>query len=157
MGPEVFEHAEMVATVIRVHDVAASVEWYQAKLGLEPVHVGSDGPDHPIAAFAIAGGVVSLWQLPPGPRRLRDDIERTTYVAAVVNGDLEARRRALESRGVEVGELRRSANNEFFWFYDPDGNRFELSRPLTAEHREAAAKVVTGTQGHHNGPKRDQR
>jgi hypothetical protein len=24
----------------------------------------------------------------------------------------------------------RSANNEFVWFHDPDGNRFELSRPL---------------------------
>jgi len=141
MRARVFEQAEMMATVIRVRDVAASVEWYRDKLDLDPLHVGSDGRDHPIAAFAIAGSVISLWQLPPGSRRPRADADHNTYVAAVVNGDLEAPRRALESRGVEVGELRRSANNEFFWFCDPDGNRFELSRPLTAEYREAAARI----------------
>ena len=145
MGAKVFEQAEMMATIIRVRDVAASVEWYREKLDLDPLHVGSDGPDHPIAAFAIAGSVISLWQLPPGSRRPRDDTDVSTYVVAVVKGDLEAQRRALEARGVEVGELRRSANNEFFWFYDPDGNRFELSRPLTDESREAAAKAVRET------------
>ncbi len=144
MPRKLFDQAEMMATVIRVHDVAASVEWYRDKLDLEPLHVGSDGPDHPIAAFEIAGGVVSLWQLPSGPLPTRDDTERSTYVAAVMTGDLEAQRNVLESRGVEVSELRRSANNEFFWFYDPDGNRFELSRPLTAEYREAAAGIVSG-------------
>ena len=66
MGGKVFEQAEMMATVIRVHDVAASVEWYRDKLDLDPLHVGSDGPDHPIAAFEIAGSVISLWQLPLG-------------------------------------------------------------------------------------------
>ena len=145
MGGSTFEHAEVMATVIRVHDVAASVEWYRDKLDLDPLYVGSDGPDHPIAAFAIAGSVISLWQLPPGPRRPRASAEQHTYVAAVMKGDLEAQRRALEARGVEVGELRRSANNEFFWFHDPDGNRFELSRPLTAEFRDAAAKTVSST------------
>ena len=145
MGAKVFEQAEMMATIIRVHDVAASVEWYRDKLDLDPLHVGSDGPDHPVAAFEIAGSVISLWQLPPGARRPPDDADHNTYVVAVVKGDLEAQRRALESRGVEVGELRRSANNEFFWFYDPDGNRFELSRPLTAEYRKAAAKIASGT------------
>jgi catechol 2,3-dioxygenase-like lactoylglutathione lyase family enzyme len=44
--------------------------------------------------------------------------------------DLGAARQALIEKGVEVGEVRRSANNEFVWFHDPDGNRFELSRPL---------------------------
>jgi catechol 2,3-dioxygenase-like lactoylglutathione lyase family enzyme len=141
----VFEQAEMMATIIRVHDVAASVAWYRDKLDLDPVHVGSDGPEHPIAAFAIAGSVISLWQLPPGLRRPRESTDQTTYVVAVMKGDLEAQRRILESRGVEVGELRRSANNEFFWFYDPDGNRFEVSRPLTAEYREAADRLSKGT------------
>ena len=145
MGARVFEQAEMLATIIRVRDVAASVEWYRDKLDLDPLHVGSDGPDHPIAAFAIAGSVISLWQLSPGSRRSRADADDNTYVVAVVDGDLEAQRQTLASRGVEVGELRRSANNEFFWFHDPDGNRFELSRPLTAEYREAAARIVSGS------------
>jgi hypothetical protein len=51
-------------------------------------------------------------------------------VVVVTNGDLEDARQALIERGVDVGEVRKSANNEFVWFYDLDGNRFELSRPL---------------------------
>ncbi len=122
----------MVATVVRVRDVAASVRWYRDRLGLEPLHVGSDGPDHPVAAYAIAGAVVSLWQLPAGTHRVREDNDRNSYLVAVMNGDLEPVRQALNERGVEVSEIRRSANNEFVWFHDPDGNRFELSRPLPA-------------------------
>jgi len=83
-----------------------------------------------IAVYTIAGAVVSLWQLPADQARVREDNDRNTYVVVVLNGDLEPVRRALIDRGVDVGEVRRSANNEFVWFYDPDGNRFELSRPL---------------------------
>ena len=138
MGARVFEQAEMMATVIRVHDVVVRRSRFARCFDLRAVARRVGRPDHPIAAFEIAGSVISLWQLPPGARRPAADADHNTYVVAVVNGDLEAQRRALESRGVEVGELRRSANNEFFWFYDPDGNRFELSRPLTAEYRQAA-------------------
>jgi catechol 2,3-dioxygenase-like lactoylglutathione lyase family enzyme len=126
----IFDDASMVATVLRVRDVAASVSWYREKLGLEPVHVGADGADHPFAGYQIAGSTVSIWQLPAGQSRVRDENDRNTYVVAVMNGELESARRALLSRGVDVGEIRRSANNEFLWFHDPDGNRFELSRPL---------------------------
>jgi len=126
----IFDDASMVATVVRVRDVAASVRWYREKLGLEPIHVGADGPDHPIATYAIAGSVVTLWQLPSGQARTGQDNNRNTYMVVVMKDDLEPARRALIEKGVEVGEVRRSANNEFVWFHDPDGNRFELSRPL---------------------------
>jgi len=128
--PGIFDDASMVATVVRVRDVAASVRWYREKLELEPIHLGADGPDHPIATYAIAGSVVTLWQLPSGQARAGQDNDRNTYVAVVMKDDLEPARRALIEKGVEVGEVRRSANNEFVWFHDPDGNRFELSRPL---------------------------
>jgi catechol 2,3-dioxygenase-like lactoylglutathione lyase family enzyme len=128
----IFDNASMVTMILRVRDVAASTAWYREKLGMEPIYVGSDGPDHPIAAYAIAGGVVSLWQLPPGQSRVRRHNDRNSYVCAVTTGDLEAVRRTLVERGVDVGEIRRSANNEFVWFHDLDGNRFELSRPLIA-------------------------
>jgi catechol 2,3-dioxygenase-like lactoylglutathione lyase family enzyme len=126
----VFDDASMVSTIVRVRDVAASVAWYREKLGLEPIHVGADGPEHPIAVYTIAGAVVSLWQLPANQVRVREENDRNTYVVVVVNGDLEPARRTLIDRGVDVGEVRRSANNEFVWFHDLDGNRFELSRPL---------------------------
>jgi hypothetical protein len=61
---------------------------------------------------------------------MREDNDRNTYVVVVLNGDLEPARRVLIDRGVDVGEVRRSTNNEFVWFHDLDGNRFELSRPL---------------------------
>jgi len=126
----IFDDASMVSTVVRVRDVAASVAWYREKLGLEPIHVGADGPEHPIAVYTIAGAVVSLWQLPANQARVLEDNDRNSYVVVVMNGDLEPARLALIDRGVDVGEVRRSANNEFVWFHDLDGNRFELSRPL---------------------------
>jgi len=58
------------------------------------------------------------------------DNDRNSYVVVVVNGELKPARRALIDRGVDVGEVHRSANNEFVWFHDLDNNRFELSRPL---------------------------
>ena len=130
VAPGIFDDASMVATVVRVRDVAASVRWYREKLGLEPIHVGADGPDHPIATYAIAGSVVTLWQLPSGQARVAEDNDRNTYVVVVMKDDLGPAQQALIEKGVEVGEVRRSANNEFVWFHDPDGNRFELSRPL---------------------------
>jgi len=44
--------------------------------------------------------------------------------------DLQPHGKTMIDRGVDVGNIRRSANNEFVWFHDLDGNRFELSRPL---------------------------
>jgi catechol 2,3-dioxygenase-like lactoylglutathione lyase family enzyme len=130
MTSNIFADASTVSTVIRVRDVTASVAWYREKLGLEPIHVGADGPDHPIAVYTIAGSVLTLWQLPPNHARVRADNDRNSYVVVVTNGDLDDARQALIERGVDVGEVRRSANNEFVWFHDLDGNRFELSRPL---------------------------
>jgi catechol 2,3-dioxygenase-like lactoylglutathione lyase family enzyme len=131
MTPGIFDDASMAATILRVRDVAASVRWYRDMLGLEPLRVGADGAAHPFASYAIAGAVVSLWQLPAGQERRREDNDRNSYVVVVMNSDLEAVRQALVEKGVETGDVRRSANNEFVWFHDLDGNRWELSRPLT--------------------------
>jgi catechol 2,3-dioxygenase-like lactoylglutathione lyase family enzyme len=132
MTRNLFDDASMIATVLRVRDVSASIVWYREKLGLEPVHVGADGPEHPFASFSIAGSIVSLWQLPSGQDRSIDDAEGSSYVVVVMNADLEPVREALAADGVTVTEVRRSAQNELVWFYDLDGNRFELSRPAHA-------------------------
>jgi catechol 2,3-dioxygenase-like lactoylglutathione lyase family enzyme len=127
----IFDGASMAATVLRVRDVDASVGWYREKLGLEPIHVGADGPEHPFASFSIAGSIVSLWQLPPGQAHVIEDNDTNSYVVVVMDSDLESIRSALAAKDVEVSEVRRSERNEFLWFYDLDGNRFELSRPST--------------------------
>jgi hypothetical protein len=86
MTSSVFADASMMTTVVRVRSVAASVEWYREKFGLEPIHVGSDGPDQPIAAYAIAGSVVSLWQLPADAAK-PSNTDSATYLVAVANAD----------------------------------------------------------------------
>jgi catechol 2,3-dioxygenase-like lactoylglutathione lyase family enzyme len=132
MTTSVFAGASAVMTIVRVRDVRASVQWYCDSLGLDPVHLGADGPEHPFAVYSIAGSMVSLWQLPAGQSRVREDNDRNSYVAVVMDDDLESLRQMLLDKGVKVGDIHRSANNEFVWFYDPDGNRFELTRPLAA-------------------------
>jgi catechol 2,3-dioxygenase-like lactoylglutathione lyase family enzyme len=129
----IFAEASMAATVLRVRSVEDSVAWYRDKLGLAPIHVGDDGPEHPIASFMIAGAVVALWQLAPGETIGADEDDIGTYVVAVMSDDLQPFRERLVQRGVNVGAISRSANNEYLWFYDPDGNRFELSRPRPAD------------------------
>ena len=130
MSAGIFDDASMVSTVIRVRDVAASVGWYREKLAVWRRFTWVPTADHPIAVYRIAGSVVSMWQLPVGQARVRDDNDRNTYVVIVMDGDLAHVRQALLDRGVDVGEIRSSSDNEFVWFHDPDGNRFELSRPL---------------------------
>jgi catechol 2,3-dioxygenase-like lactoylglutathione lyase family enzyme len=131
MTPSVWDKASMLSTVLRVRDVKSSVGWYRNKLGLEPLHVGADGPDHPFATFVIAGAVITLWQLPTAEALVMRDSDQSSYVVIVMDIDLDAIRALLMENGVEVSEVRRSTNNEYLWFHDPDGNRFELSRPRT--------------------------
>jgi catechol 2,3-dioxygenase-like lactoylglutathione lyase family enzyme len=135
----------MASTIVRVADLDASVAWIRDKLGIEPLHVGADG-EHPIAAYAIAGMVMSLWQLPAGVRHDRASDDTSSYVVIVVDDDPADVRTELERRNVEVGALRESANASFFWFYDPDGNRFEIARPTTPEMRAARDAARGATQ-----------
>ena len=119
------------AVLLRVADVATSVTWYREHLELEPVHVGADeagGVSHPYAGYQVAGTTIGLWQLPPGQQRTSRDADRTTYVVLLTAADPGEMRVELRSRGVVVDELRESAEATFFWFYDPDGNRWEVSR-----------------------------
>jgi catechol 2,3-dioxygenase-like lactoylglutathione lyase family enzyme len=146
MDDNLFGNAAMMATIIRVRDVGASVKWYRDNLGLTPIHLGSDGPEHPIAAYAIGNSIFTLWQLPAGGERVPADNDRNSYVVMVMDSDLEPVRQRLAGQGVEVGALRRSVNNEFFWFYDPDYNRFEVSRPITAEFEAAAKRAIRQAQ-----------
>ena len=130
MTGSAFDGASMAVTVLRARNVDASVVWYRDKLGLEPLHVGADGPGHPFATFSVAGSVVTLWQLPHGQARATEVDDTGSYMVIVLDADLESVRIALAENGVRVSEVRQSARNEFVWFYDLDGNRFELSRPL---------------------------
>ncbi len=90
MTPPIFADASMVTTIVRVRNVTASVRWYRDNLGSGADAGGSDGTEHPFAVYAIAGSVVSLWQLPAGQSRAQEENDRNSYVAVVMNSDLES-------------------------------------------------------------------
>jgi catechol 2,3-dioxygenase-like lactoylglutathione lyase family enzyme len=125
----------MVTTVLRVSDLAASVEWFRDRLKIEPAFVSPHDAVEPLAAIPFAGAVLTLWQLPRGEERQRTDLDLTTYVVVVVDGELDPVHDRLVAAGVEVTEVAPGADNERFYFFDPDGNRFEVSRPTRSDRQ----------------------
>jgi catechol 2,3-dioxygenase-like lactoylglutathione lyase family enzyme len=119
----------MVTTVVRVTDLAASVAWFRDRLKIEPAFVSPRDAAEPLASFPFAGAILTLWELPRGEERHRVDDDRTTYVVVVIEGDLDPIHDRLATAGVEVTDVGPGADNERFYFFDPDGNRFEVSRP----------------------------
>ena len=125
----------MVTTVLRVSDLAASVTWFRDRLEIEPVFVSPHDAAEPLASFPFAGAVLTLRELPPGEERDRIDDDRTTYVVVVIDGELGPVHDRLAAAGVQVTEVGPGADNERFFFFDPDGNRFEVSRPTPDRRR----------------------
>jgi catechol 2,3-dioxygenase-like lactoylglutathione lyase family enzyme len=119
----------MVTTVLRVSDLDASVTWYRDRLKIEPVFVSPQDAAERLASFPFAGAVLTLWQLPAGEERDRIDQSLTTYVVVVIDGAPDPVRDRLAAAGVEVTEVAPGSDNKRFFFFDPDGNRFEVSRP----------------------------
>jgi catechol 2,3-dioxygenase-like lactoylglutathione lyase family enzyme len=119
----------MVTTVLRVSDLDASVTWYRDRLKIEPVYVSPQDAAERLASFPLAGAVLTLWQLPLDEERDRIDQSLTSYVVVVIDGAPDPVHDRLAAAGVEVTEVAPGADNERFFFFDPDGNRFEVSRP----------------------------
>lgn len=122
--------ARMVAPVLRVRDLGASIAWYRDRLGLTPGYVSPADATEPFATFDLGGPLV-LWQLPVGVVRDRDHNDRNSHIVVVVDGPLGAVRDRLVAQGLEVTEIRTGSDNQYFDLYDPDANRFEISRPRT--------------------------
>ncbi|MHB1584504.1 MAG: VOC family protein [Acidimicrobiales bacterium] len=122
--------ARMVAPVLRVRDLEVSTAWYRERLGLTPGYLSPAGAVEPLATFDLGGPLV-LWQLPAGTSRHRDENDRNSHIVVVVDGPLGDVRDRLVARGVEVTEIRTGSDNEYFDLFDPDANRFEISRPRT--------------------------
>ena len=138
------QQVQLATVVLRVADLERSVEWYRDMLGMSPIHKGVDGDTPPYAVYDVSGVIVTVWQLFPGQRRNAEENDRNSYVITVYDGDIVALRDSLVARGVKADEMRDSKNNRFFWFYDLDDNRWEVSQPTTDESRAAAQEVIGG-------------
>lgn len=140
--PGLLADVQLASLILRVADLDRSIEWYDHHLGLRPVHRGQDGNTPGYAAYVVGGVVLTMWELPEGQDRHDQDNNRNSYVVLVCAGDIEERRDELVSRGVPAGAMRTSKNNRFFWFHDPDGNRWEVSQPTTEEQADAADEIL---------------
>lgn len=131
----------MAADSLYVSDLDASVAWYRDVLGLEPIFEGKD--KHPFATYNVGG---FLFVLEP-TRALWQGAGQTGSGAATIN--LVTDRSPAEildelrAAGVDCSDIVDSPGFSSFLFKDPDGNRFYITRPITAA---AAAEVETAAQ-----------
>jgi catechol 2,3-dioxygenase-like lactoylglutathione lyase family enzyme len=124
----VLDEAASGGPLLRVANRDRTVVWFRTVLGVEPLVVASDGNDHPFAAFVVGGMHFAVWQLPQGVERSRDENDRNTYLV-FTHPEPKRAHVELKAAGAEVDKLRESKHHSFFWFYDPDGNRYEISSP----------------------------
>jgi catechol 2,3-dioxygenase-like lactoylglutathione lyase family enzyme len=127
----------LVATTLYVSDLDEAVAWYGAKLGLEPMAVGTD--THGFASFLIGGAIVVLEPIEAAlePGALGSD---NTTLNVLVDRDPAEVRAELLDRGVSCGELVESGYLSFL-VRDLDGNRFYVSRALTREGLDATREA----------------
>jgi catechol 2,3-dioxygenase-like lactoylglutathione lyase family enzyme len=124
----ILDEATSGGPLLRVADRDRTVNWFRNVLGIEPLIVASDGADHPFAAFMVGGMHFAVWQLPPGVVRSRDDNDRNTYLV-FTHPEPKRAYDALRASGADIGKLHESEHHSFFWFHDPDDNRYEISSP----------------------------
>ena len=104
---------------IPVKDLGSALEWYSGTLGLTINWRNDEG-----GYACIDGGNVpiTLAQMP-------QDKEFVPFVNAPCNfftEDVEAAHEQLKDMGVEVSEIDKLYEVQWFWFTDPDGNRLEV-------------------------------
>jgi catechol 2,3-dioxygenase-like lactoylglutathione lyase family enzyme len=116
--------------VVRVADRDRTVEWFRRMLDLEPVLIANDGVGHPLAVYRLAGLQFALWQLPAGLTRLREENRRNSFLSFNAP-DPRAVHARLAAAGVDVSSFSESEHHAFFYFHDPDSNRYEITSPPT--------------------------
>jgi catechol 2,3-dioxygenase-like lactoylglutathione lyase family enzyme len=137
---------DMRATLsIRVRDVATATLWYERVFGVEPIYQGIDrsldGKAEAISCFRLGGIKIWLSKMPVDRVRQTSGNDLGATIAFMTRAPLAPLRRQLIERGAEVradeikqdfpedeSGIRQGKDAEFFYVYDPDGNRFEFCR-----------------------------
>lgn len=125
---------QLAATSLYVTDLDKAVAWYREKLGWEPMASGVD--THRYAAYLVGGTTVVLEPREAAMEPAEPGHESTT-INLVVDRDPSEVRDDLIERGVSCGGLVPSPNYSSFLVRDLDGNRFYVTRPITAEAQRA--------------------
>jgi catechol 2,3-dioxygenase-like lactoylglutathione lyase family enzyme len=112
--------------IVRVRNVDASRAWWQEVLDAEVSEPAGRG-ERRWATLTLGPSIVTLWQLPDGVERDRSHNDRNSYVVLNTEADIHDLRTTLIERGVESGRMQETSMLYFFWFHDPDGNRYEVS------------------------------
>ncbi len=128
----------LVAVTLYVKDLDVALAWYDERLGLQPMSLGSDG--HRFAAFSIGGAIVVLEPIEAALEPAAFGGENTTLNVMVDRDPVDVRTELL-GHGVECGDLVFS-NYVSFLVRDLDGNRFYISRPAT-EPAQRAVEVTS--------------
>jgi catechol 2,3-dioxygenase-like lactoylglutathione lyase family enzyme len=136
----------LAATTFYVSDLDAAVAWYGERLGLEPMSMGADAERY--AAFLVGGSILVL-----EPRTAAldpaDPGNESTTVNLVVDKEPRLVHAELVGRGVVCSAIVDSPHYSSFLVRDLEGNRFYVSRPVTAEAQQDltdAAGAITSAQ-----------
>ena len=119
----------LAATTFYVADLDGAVDWYREMLGLEPMTMGSDAERY--AAFLVGGTILVLEPRSAAIDAAAPGAESTT-INLVVDKDPRAIHVELTRRGVVCSAVVDSPHYSSFLVRDLEGNRFYVSRPVTA-------------------------
>ena len=133
----------LAATTLYVRDLDAAVAWYREMLGLEPVVMGRD--QHGYAAYQLGPSILVLEPVEAALEPQEPGSESAT-VNLVIDRDPAAVREELMRRGVTCGRIVPSPNFHSFLMRDLDGNRFYVTKPVTAEAQEQLETTVADAQ-----------
>lgn len=130
----------LAAVTYYVRDLDAAVAWYGEVLGLEPMSRGRDA--EPYASFLVGGSILVLEPLSAALEATAPGSESTT-LNLVVDRDPAEARADLVARGARCGAVVTSPHFASFLLRDLDGNRYYVTRPVTAEARQDVARLAT--------------
>ena len=105
--------------IIRVSDIERSKEWYQSKLGLNPIY--EDAQMGLVVIDTKGPTSLTLWKT----EHKVDNNKQATSFPIFKTPDAKALQEHLLSKHVNAADLNEDESVKYFQFYDPDGNVLE--------------------------------
>ncbi len=110
------------AVTLAVRDMAAAVEFYREKVGLEMLYGGGDAA---FTSFRVGGGYVNLI--------LEEEYGVNWWGRLILYvDDVDAMYQKLVDAGLEPDDLPKDApwRERYFHIFDPDGHELSFAKPI---------------------------